>query len=97
MNDLPTWANILIAILGLIGSGGLGAWFTNYVKSKKETDKDIGIEQNEQAVKIYKDLVIQLKKDIAELVDIRKKEHEEYILNREELIRYKLKEELEQE
>lgn len=69
MDGLPVWVNIVIAIGSLI-FGAVGTWITSIYKQKRNEDRDdrklndhTGIEQTQQAINIYQDIIKVLRED----------------------------------
>jgi hypothetical protein len=73
--NLPLWVTVVIAIGTLIG-GSFGKTILEGVFSKKQSDRadeelkhKFGIETNLQALKIYQDLVLEFKSDLAKVTE----------------------------
>ncbi len=83
MDNMPVWVTVVVGLLTALG-GGLGVWILNLYNSRNKhlldedkQDRDIRMNENEQAFKIYRELVDTLKKDVSKLsVDLATLERE---------------------
>jgi hypothetical protein len=85
MDTIPTWVAIVTTIGAMFG-GPVGVWLLSIYKEKKSTGltetkqaTELRISENEQAFKIYKDLLDTLKQNLAKLTEDMKKEEERYL------------------
>lgn len=90
MESLPNWVAVVLAIGGLLG-GAFGTWLITIYQTKHKNKLDenkqgseIKISENEQAFKIYKDLVDILRQDVKKMTDDMNRLEGDYLKAREE-------------
>lgn len=90
MESLPTWVTVVLAIGGLLG-GAFGTWLLTVYQARHKNKMDeskqgseIKISENEQAFKIYKDLVDILRQDVKKMTEDMSRLEADYLKAREE-------------
>lgn len=90
MNDIPMWLAIVTTIGGILG-GTFGGWLLNIYQTRNKSildlnkqSSDIRISENEQAFKIYKDLLDNLRIDVQKMTNDMNRLEEEHLKCREE-------------